>query len=88
MGMSSGDFYSVVQRGRCPLLSLSTEIYRNRGQIKLNNKKEPVVSGFFDSIHNNIVAPDHLFTGIVKCLLECCINLLPILKSAADCSFL
>ena len=88
LGMSSGTLESVNEAGKWPLLKLSKEIHRARKRIKLNNNKDPVVSCAFDSIHSNIVAPDHLFTGIVKCLLTCCLNILPTIEERGRLQFL
>ena len=76
MGMKDGTAEDVNKPGKWPLLKLSTEIHKQRSDVPLTNLNMPVVSKHFDAYHNNIIAPDHLFTGLIKGLLACAFKML------------
>ena len=49
------------------LMSLYTDV---RGEIPKTESGEPVVPPFFDAYLSNVIAPDHLFSGLAKHALD------------------
>ena len=60
-----------------PLLSFAEELSKVRSDIPLTLDGEPVVPGVFDPYRGNIVAPDHLLSGVAQDMLTLCFALLP-----------
>ncbi|PXF41580.1 hypothetical protein BWQ96_08694 [Gracilariopsis chorda] len=55
-----------------PLVAFQRELDRKRDEIPNSIGGLPVVSGLFDSYRSNVIAPDHLLTGVTKNVLDAC----------------
>ncbi len=76
-----------------PLSYFTKRLAETSNNIPLTHQDVPVVSGFFDSYRSNVVAPDHLLSGLAKNILNVCIRCLPNDSSRAKfdnlvCSYL
>ena len=74
--MLNGNLSSIEQTANWPLLKLSQNIMLNNHLVPQNMINKPVVSPHFDCYMNNIIAPDHLITGLTKSLIDCCFDCL------------
>lgn len=72
--MDDGDCMDVLQKRKWPFLKLSMQINKNKSRIARNKDVELIFSGLFDCYLLNIVAPDHLISGLTKGLVECCFH--------------
>ncbi|PXF42873.1 hypothetical protein BWQ96_07381 [Gracilariopsis chorda] len=69
LGMRSNESFSDSS---APLVAFQRELERKRDEISNSMGGLPVVSGLFDSYRSNVLAPDHLLTGLAKNVLEAC----------------
>ena len=83
-GLSAHDanFLGMVHSERTrarnsPLIQLSKEILKKQGDIPLSTAGRKVVPGLFDPFRCNIVAPDHLLTGLAKNVLNTLFQCMP-----------
>ena len=67
LGMNNGDASFIQCTGLWPLLKLAVLI--NRSYVATDR---PILSNLFDPYTRNIIAPDHLLTGLATNLLDCC----------------
>lgn len=71
MGMNVDIYDKVQQPVLWPLLCLSQSL------SKCNSTQgKPIHLNKFDAYNRNLIAPDHLFTGLVMNFMECCFNLI------------
>ena len=68
---------SRVRNDNSPLLEFEEELRKVRSDIPLNQNGDPVVPGLFDPHRSNIIAPDHLLSGVSKDILNLCFASLP-----------
>lgn len=61
---------SRVSDKTCPLLYLQRKLEDVEATIPVNVDGDRVVNGQFDAFRSNVVAPDHLLTGLAKNVLD------------------
>ena len=66
-----------VSNESCPLLKLHSELQKVRSDIQKANHGGPVVSGLFDPYRSNVIAPDHLLSGLAKDIMQTAFAVLP-----------
>lgn len=72
LGMNVGTFMDVHTPGLWPLLRLS-EVLSTTSVSEVTNGN-PLRVELFDAYSRNVVAPDHLLTGLITNLVECCFD--------------
>ncbi|MEM1282988.1 MAG: hypothetical protein AAGG81_05485, partial [Chlamydiota bacterium] len=74
LGVKDGDNSTLNDRGRYPLLKLASQFNERLNQ---HNRITPFNTEYKDGYEMNIVAPDHLLTGLMKGVLYCTFRQLP-----------
>lgn len=62
---------------QCPLSYLQKEFQSKKSRSALTDDGKQVISGHFDAYRNNIIAADHLLTGLSKDILNSIFQTLP-----------
>ena len=66
-----------VDSKTCPLLVLQCELEKVRSYIRKADHGGPVVTGLFDPYRSNLVAPDHLLSGLAIDVMGLAFDILP-----------
>ena len=76
---------SHVTDRSCPLLALQTRLSSVQSDIPLNSEGMRVVPAMFDAYLSNLIAPDHLLTGLARNIIDLCFRFLtPVVRIKAD----
>ena len=78
---------SHVTDRSCPLLALQRRLSSVQSDIPLNSEGMRVVPAMFDAYLSNLIAPDHLLTGLARNIIDLCFRLLtPAVRIKVDIS--
>ncbi|MEM1283340.1 MAG: hypothetical protein AAGG81_07285 [Chlamydiota bacterium] len=70
LGMNNGGFGEVDKAGLWPLLKLG-EALLSVDDNETCSQESPIPYTLFDAYSRNVIAPDHLITGLITNLIEC-----------------